>query len=188
MWVAFFCNLLVMYFLVSWLPTLLKQWGYPLATAILATSTLNLGGVVGAIGLGRLIDRLGPYGVLGCSYGLAGLLIATVAHFGQTQAVLFVGIFGVGIGIVGAQIGMNAVAAALYPTALRATGVGWALGIGRVGSIIGPTAGGFLMAAGWSTGAILTASVAPAMVAAVAVLALGQLRSRPMAAAEARAG
>ncbi len=179
LWVAFFCNLLVMYFLVSWLPTLLKQWGYPLTTAIYATSTLNLGGVIGAIGLGWLIDRLGPYTVLGCSYALAGVLIGVIAVTGRDPTILFTGIFVVGIGIVGAQIGMNAVTAGLYPTALRVTGVGWALGFGRVGSILGPTAAGFLMAAGWGTGAILTASVAPAMVAAVAVLALGR-QHRPV--------
>jgi AAHS family 4-hydroxybenzoate transporter-like MFS transporter len=180
LWVAFFANLLVMYFLVNWLPTLLKEWGYTLATAIIATSILNLGGVVGGIGLGRLIDRLGPYVVLGASYAMAGLFIAVVAVAGENQTVLFAGVFLVGVGVVGAQIGMNAVAAGLYPTALRATGVGWALGVGRVGSIVGPTMGGLLFGVGWGPGAILAASVAPVMVAALAVLALGQLRSIPV--------
>ena len=173
LWVAFFCNLLVMYFLVNWLPALLKQSGYRLDAAIYATSTLNFGGVVGGVILGRFIDRFGPFVILGCCYAVAGLFIGIVAQAGGSAEMLYGGLFVVGFGVVGAQIGMNAVASSLYPTGLRATGIGWALAVGRLGSILGPTVGGLLLAQGWAPTAILQISLYPSLVAAVAVFALG---------------
>jgi AAHS family 4-hydroxybenzoate transporter-like MFS transporter len=167
-----------MYFLVNWLPALLKQSGYPLAAAIYGTSTLNLGGVAGGIALGRLIDRVGPFAILSSCYAIAGLFIAIVAAAGDNAGLLYSALFVVGVGIVGAQIGMNAVTASLYPTSLRATGIGWALGVGRVGSIIGPAAGGLLLAEGWNPSAILQASMVPALIASLAVFLLGRLVHR----------
>jgi MFS transporter, AAHS family, 4-hydroxybenzoate transporter len=178
LWVAFFCNLLVMYFLVNWLPSLLKQSGYPLDAAIYATSTLNAGGVLGGIVLGRMIDRMGPYVILGSCYGMAALFIGVVAGAGGNPWVLYPSLFLVGIGVVGAQIGINAVASTLYPTGLRSTGIGWALGVGRLGSILGPTVGGLLLAQGWAPNAILQVSLWPALVASLAVFALGAVVAR----------
>ncbi len=178
LWVAFFCNLLVMYFLVNWLPALLKQTGYPLDAAIYATSTLNFGGVVGGVVLGRLIDRMGPFAILGACYAAAAGFIVVTAHAAGSSAILYGSLFIVGIGVVGAQIGMNAVASSLYPTGLRATGIGWALGIGRLGSILGPTVGGILLAGGWAPNAILQVSAWPALIAAIAVFILGRVVAR----------
>jgi MFS transporter, AAHS family, 4-hydroxybenzoate transporter len=73
---------------------------------------------------------------------------------------------------VGAQIGMNALAAGLYPTAIRSTGVGWALGVGRIGSIIGPLAGGFLLSLGWNAQSVVLVAAVPALLAGMAVVAL----------------
>lgn len=179
LWMAFFCNLLVMYFMINWMPAFLKQLGLPIETAITASAMLNAGGVVGGVALGRLIDRANPYLVLGTSYALAGLFIGMLAKAGSDLRLIIPAVFCAGIGVVGAQIGMNAVAAGVYPTALRSTGVGWALGIGRVGSIVGPTVGGMLLAAGWDPAAILMSAVAPALTAALAVFLLGWWRSAP---------
>ncbi|MFG1342429.1 MFS transporter [Xanthobacter autotrophicus] len=184
LWIAFFCNLLVMYFLVNWLPALLKQSGYPLDAAIYATSTLNLGGVVGGVAVGRLIDRMGPFAILGTAYAMAAVFIGVMANAGGSGWLLYGALFIVGIGVVGAQIGMNAVASSLYPTGLRSTGIGWALGVGRLGSILGPTVGGFLLAQSWAPEAIIQVSLWPAAVAALAVFTLGWVvRARPSTAA-----
>jgi len=173
LWVAFFCNLLVMYFLVNWLPALLKQSGYPLEAAIYATSTLNFGGVVGGVAVGLLIDRMGPFTILGAAYATAAVFIGVMANAGGNNWLLYGSLFIAGIGVVGAQIGMNAVASNLYPTGLRSTGIGWALGVGRLGSILGPTVGGFLLAQNWMPEAILQISLWPAALASLAVFALG---------------
>ncbi|USQ97348.1 MFS transporter [Caulobacter sp. RL271] len=176
LWVAFFMNLLVMYFLVNWLPTLLKGAGLPLSMAILSTATLNLGGVVGAIVLGRLIDAFSPYLVLGGAYAASAVFIAVIALGDTDLKLLLVGAALAGFGVVGAQIGCNALAASVYPTAIRATGVGWSLGVGRIGAIAGPLAGGMMLAAHWTPTAIIMTCVGPAIVAALAIFALGAVR------------
>jgi len=178
LWVAFFMNLLVMYFLVNWLPTLLKGAGLPLSLAILSTATLNLGGVIGAIVLGRLIDKLSPYLVLGAAYAASAAFIAVIAFGGVNLTVLLTGAALSGFGVVGAQIGCNALAASVYPTAIRATGVGWALGVGRIGAIVGPLVGGMLLAREWTPQNIILTAVVPALVASVAVFALGAVRPK----------
>ena len=178
LWVAFFMNLLVMYFLVNWLPTLLKGAGLPLSMAILSTAILNLGGVVGAIALGRMIDRFSPYIVLGTAYAASAAFIALLAFGGTNLTVLLVGAALSGFGVVGTQIGCNALTAAVYPTNIRATGVGWALGVGRIGAIVGPLVGGVLLGAGWTPQSLILLAVVPAVVASLAVFVLGGVRRR----------
>jgi len=173
LWVAFFMNLLVMYFLVNWMPALFSRAGLPVRTAMISTSILNLGGVVGAIVLGRVIDHVAAHRVLGAAYAVAACFIVLIAFAGTDLRVLVPGLFFTGFGVVGAQIGMNALAAGMYPAAIRSTGVGWALGVGRIGSIVGPTIGGWLLALGWTTGGLFALAAAPAFVAAISVGVLG---------------
>lgn len=173
-WLAFFMNLLVMYFLVNWLPSLLKQLGLPLSISIMSTALLNLGGVVGGVVLGQMIDRANPYLVLGVAYAAAAALIGVIAMAGANVALLLSAAAGCGFGVVGAQIGLNAVTANAYPTAVRSTGIGWALGVGRIGSILGPTIGGLLLGLGWAPRDLLLAAILPSLIAAGAVLALGR--------------
>ena len=172
LWVAFFMNLLVMYFLVNWMPSLLRASGLPLNVAILSTAVLNAGGVIGAIVLGRFIDRVNPYLVLGGAYSASALFIAAIAMGSGNIWTLMIATFLAGFGVVGAQIGMNALAAGLYPTSIRSTGVGWALGVGRIGSIIGPVAGGILLSLGWNAQSVVLIAAVPALLAGLAVFAL----------------
>lgn len=176
LWLAFFMNLLVMYFLVNWLPSLLRGFGLSLEIAIASTAILNLGGVVGAIMLGRLIDKFEPAIVLGLAYLASVGFILIIAYSGTNVALLLAGAAAAGFGIVGGQIGLNAVAASTYPGAIRSTGVGWALGVGRIGSILGPVAGGALLGFGWSSQQLLLTAMVPAVIAAVAVFLLRAVR------------
>jgi AAHS family 4-hydroxybenzoate transporter-like MFS transporter len=93
-------------------------------------------------------------------------------------------VVGAGFCVVGAQTGANALAATFYPTFIRSTGVGWALGIGRIGSIIGPTLGGMMLALQWHTPTIFLAGAVPVLIAAIAAFAMGT-RQRPAAGAAA---
>lgn len=173
LWVMFFMNLLDLYFLASWLPTVLSQAGISVAMAIYTSLPLQGGGIAGALVLSLLIDGKRPFLVQAAAYLAASFCIACIGVAGTSVALLIVAIAAAGFCIVGSQIGANALAAMYYPTAIRSTGVGWALGIGRIGSIIGPLAGGVLL--GWHlpTPSLFFCAAIPALIAAAAALAMG---------------
>lgn len=174
LWVMFFMNLLDLYFLANWLPTVINNAGIPVEKAVIATSLLQVGGLVGVLVLGRLIDRLRPYRVLAAAYFMAGVSIACIGAAGSSIGLIMAAVAAAGFCIVGAQIGANALAAIFYPTFIRSTGVGWALGIGRIGSIIGPVAGGILLSQHWQTSSLFLAGAVPALIASAAALAMGR--------------
>ncbi len=183
---VFFSNLLLLYFLVNWLPSVLQRAGLPLEQAIIGTVVLNLGGIIGGLVQSRIIDRIGPFGVLTVTYAAAIVLVALIGQVGTSVAGLMAAILGAGFCVLGAQFGINALAATYYPTSIRSTGVGWALGIGRIGSILGPVIGGTVISLQWSTEKIFLVSAIPALVSAIGVYAIGALarleRSRAAAA------
>jgi MFS transporter, AAHS family, 4-hydroxybenzoate transporter len=178
LWTAFFSNLLVMYFLVNWLPSLLSIAGSSLSVATLSTALLNLGGIVGAILLSRLIN--GPHAVLAlaCAYGVAALALLLIARADGNVAILLTGAGVIGAVVVGGQIAMNAITASFYPDHIRATGVGWALGIGRIGSIVGPLLGGLLLGAGWQGTSAVLFAIIPTLIAACALLGVSRILNR----------
>lgn len=152
LWIVFFINFVFLFFMFNWLPAIIQQAGQPLSTAILATVGFNLGGVVGGIIMGRLMDRYGQYPVLGAAYALAAIFVGSIAFVGGSVPYIMTAVVLAGVCSLGAQVCGNALAASLYPTMARSTGVGWAYGIGRVGSIVGPVAGGILLGLGWGVG------------------------------------
>jgi MFS transporter, AAHS family, 4-hydroxybenzoate transporter len=172
LWVMFFCNLLMLFFLFNWLPTVLTRMGIPLGKAIIGTVALNAGGIIGALCLSRLIDRTGPYIVLFVSNCLAALFIVSLGYANLPLAALIALIFMTGCFVIGTQFCIMSHTANFYPTTVRATGLGWALGVGRIGSILGPLIGGILVAASWSTGALFEATATPAVISAVAIMVL----------------
>jgi MFS transporter, AAHS family, 4-hydroxybenzoate transporter len=169
-WLAFFSNLLVMYFLVSWLPSLLSLIGSSLS--ILSTALLNLGGIAGALALSWLISRFDTLVLLGGAYVTGALALGVISLGGENVPLLLVASAYAGSVIVGGQIAMNAVTASYYPAVIKSTGVGWALGIGRIGSIIGPLVGGLLLERGWQGMSVVKAAIAPTLIAAAAVFGL----------------
>lgn len=157
---------------MNWLPSLLHRSGLPLQRAIVATVVLNAGGIVGAIALGRLIDRFGPTWILAGAYALAAAATAALGPLSSSTPALLVFVFVAGFGIVGGQICMNAFAAAIYPTAIRSTGIGWALGVGRLGSIVGPVMGGMLIAGGFTIDAVFVCASLITLAACAALIGL----------------
>ncbi|VVD82375.1 4-hydroxybenzoate transporter PcaK [Pandoraea iniqua] len=172
LWVIFFMSLMDLYFLSSWLPTVIHDAGIPLDTAALITSMLQIGGTLGTLTLGRVFDRVPPFKALSAVYLCAAVCIVLVGLAGTSVAVLAATIFGAGFCVVGGQIGANALAARTYPTTIRGTGVGWALGIGRIGSIVGPMVGGVLLALQWDPQHLFMMAAVPALIASVAALAI----------------
>ena len=137
---VFVANTFGVYFFMSWLPVLMKQSGLSLKFALLSTVLLNGGGALGTAVLGNLIDRFGVFRVMAASYFIGALAIIAVG-LGGGPLLLIPAIFITGTCMMGAQCAMYAAVAIVYPTAIRATGVGTTMGWGRLGSIIGPIVG-----------------------------------------------
>jgi MFS transporter, AAHS family, 4-hydroxybenzoate transporter len=172
LWTTSFMNLLNLYFLSSWLPTVVRAAGYPLATGVYVGTALQVGGVIGTILLGWLVKRFGFVGVLTTCFALASLSIALIGQPGLPLALLFVVVFLAGAGVIGGQVGINALAGTFYPTRLRSTGIGAELGVGRLGAIVGPLVGGQLMALQWSSRELFLAAAVPALISALVIGAM----------------
>jgi len=172
LWVIFFMSLLDLYFLNSWLPTVLNDSGVPLATAIEITAMFQVGGAVGAFLLGRLFDRATSYRALAWVYGGASVCVFFIGMAGASVALQAFAVFAAGVCVVGGQTGSNAMAAQSYPTGVRSTGVGWALGIGRIGSIVGPVAGGILLSSHLPMKRVFWAAAVPPLMALIAAAVL----------------
>jgi len=178
-WVVFFMSLLDLYFLTSWLPTIIHDAGLSVRSAVLITSTYQWGGVIGALLLGQLFDRFSPFVTLALTYLAASAFVLLIGTAGTSIGVLILTVFGAGFCVVGGQIGANALTASSYPTPIRSTGVGWALGIGRIGSIIGPAIGGLLLARHWPARQLFLVAAAPVLIASLASLCIAFLRRTP---------
>lgn len=172
LWVVNFMNLLSLYTLAGWLPTVLTGIGYSTQTAVLVGTVLQVGGTLGTFGLAWLIARAGFVPILTATFAVAVVSIASIGLPGLSTALLFVVVFVAGWCIIGSQPGVNALAATYYPTYLRSTGVGWGLGVGRVGAIVGPLIGGALMAQQWNTQQLFWAAALPAAVTTLTVFGL----------------
>jgi AAHS family 4-hydroxybenzoate transporter-like MFS transporter len=130
--------------------------------------------VVGTFALGSIIDRF-SFRALALVYFIAVFAVGAIGQLGHSIVLVTMAIFAAGFCMVGGQIAANALAATFYPTSIRATGVGWALGIGRVGSIVGPLVGGALLTMKWSSAAVFAAAAAAALCAALAAFFLSRL-------------
>ena len=172
LWIMFFMNLLNLYFLANWLPTVIHNAGISIEKSAAITSLLQIGGIIGSFSFGWLFDRLSPFRVLAAAYFIAGLFVAGIGLAGASVGLIILTVFAAGFCIVGAQMGANAMAASYYPTAIRSTGVGWALGIGRIGSIIGPWLGGLILSFEWKTSSLFMTASIPALLAALAALTM----------------
>lgn len=169
LWIPYFLNLVALYFIVSWMPAVLIGAHHPASVGIAAITAFSVGGVLGSLMQGALMNRFGARPVLLCellAYAALALVLATWPH---DYAVVIAASLAIGVTVQGAQAGLNALAAEIYPTRMRATGIGCAVGIGRIGSISGPALGGVLLGWNWSAGDIFMAGIVPALAAAIAV-------------------
>ena len=174
LWTVFFMSLMDLYFLSNWLPTVLSDLGASVSTAAVIGAMLQVGGLVGVIALGRVIDRF-SFRALAVTYAGAAVAVAAVGLAHASVLGVTAAVFASGLCIVGGQTAANGLASGAYPTAARATGVGWALGIGRIGSIVGPLIGGWLLSLHWSTEGLFGIAALPALGAAAAAFGLSKL-------------
>jgi AAHS family 4-hydroxybenzoate transporter-like MFS transporter len=167
-WVVYSMNLLNLYFLTSWLPTIISDAGTPVRTAILLTALFQVGGIGGTLVLGRVLDRYFSFWILAACYLWAAVSVLLIGRLSASIPVLAFTIASAGLGIIGGQNLSHALTADVYPTRMRSTGVGWALGIGRIGSIVGPILGGLLLVRGTAIRQVFWAAAVPALIATAA--------------------
>ncbi len=180
LWVIFFCSLLDLFLFVFWLPEVLHLTGMTPPQAVFASSLIPLGGIFAVLYLGLAIDRFGPERALALHYVAGAVFVAVIALALLPYLALLAILFFAGTTIIGSQTGANAACGALYPARMRTSGIGWALGIGRLGGIAAAPLGGALLAWGLAPKHIFLSACFFAVVAAVAT-ALLVLRGTPAA-------
>lgn len=171
LWMSYFFTLTVMYMLLNWLPSLLLEQGFTKPQAGMVQMLFNIGGTLGSLLGGLLLDRCNRVRVVLFVY--AGLL-AALGGVGVSVGIVPMGIagFAAGLFVMAAQLVLYAMAPPLYPTVVRATGVGAAVAIGRLGSVAGPLAAGQILAAGAGTSGVLLATSPGLVIAAMAAISI----------------
>ena len=174
-WLTFFVSLILLYFMISWLPSLLLESGLELKQANLLTSMFLLAGTLGAILMAWFADRLQSKVRLLCAVLLAAAMCTVLLGLNHDNPQwLVVCVFAAGFCIIGGQLTLNAFASNFYPAHIRATGTGWALGVGRFGSILGPMFGSLLLAMHLPVQQIFLFCAIPALLGALLII---QVRS-----------
>jgi AAHS family 4-hydroxybenzoate transporter-like MFS transporter len=172
LWGVFFCSLFSLYMLTSWLPSVLTGEGWSPAQAGQTISVFFIGGLVGGVAAGWAMDRLGGFGVLGVTFLVGSGLIYMIGRVDAAPLPMFLSIGLAGFAVVGGQTGITAVAAKMYPTAIRSTGVGWGLGVGRSGAVISPFLGALALAAHWDRPQLFSYAMVPAVLCGAFTFAL----------------
>jgi MFS family permease len=174
-WLASFMGLLLVYGLNTWLPKLMNDAGYPVPTAVTQLLVLNIGGVVGLVLGGAVADRRGIKGTTLGWFAVSVVMLACLSVKMESDLLLDVVVFFTGVFVFSAQVLVYAYVTHFYPAAVRGTALGSASGIGRIGSIVGPSVTGALVTAGighpW--GFWFFAAVAVCAFAAVLILPRG---------------
>ncbi len=172
LWLAMGSALYVTATLTAWLPTYLHLLGnLPSSTGSRMSAVSAFGAIAGPVLLTLLMKRVGmPFALfLTCLIGFACMMslsqIPAMPQLGWFLGLTF------GLLVIGSQAGLNALVASSYPTAIRSTGIGWAGGIGRITSMVGPGVGGAILAAKWSPSLIAITCTGPLLIAALAMIA-----------------
>jgi MFS transporter, AAHS family, 4-hydroxybenzoate transporter len=180
LWLLFALNLMGYFFLISWTPTLMTAAKLPPATAALAGTMLQVGGTVGALVLCWWLQKH-RFLAVAILFAIAVPVVGSIGFAGlSSQTALLTATFLAGFLVLGIQSGINVVGALIYPTSLRANGSGWELGIGRIGSIVGPLVGAMFV--GLPVDKLYMWSALPFVVGAVICFAIHRLNTARLAA------
>jgi len=175
LWLTLFASLLLTVFMVSWLPLVARAGGIGLKSAVLAVSAFNLGGTVGCFAIGAFNKRFGVIAPIAVSYLLGAVGVCLVGFSGYSGPLFLAASLVAGLFTVGAQMCTVGFLAAFYDTHARATGVGWGLGIGRIGAVVGPTIGGVFIGLGMPMPTLFLIAGAMAAIAAVGIVSVGRV-------------
>src|SRR5580658_5427284 len=179
LWIVYFCSLLNLFLFAYWMPTVLTMIGMTAPQAVFASSLRDCGAVFVVLYLGIAIDKIGPERTLALHYAIGAVFIAMIAMVAMPYLLLYAMTFLAGMTIIGSQTGLNGTCGKLYPARMRTSGLGWSLGIGRLGAIVAPLLGGYLLALGLQPTRIFLVACLFALIAAAAT-ALLAFRGSPV--------
>ena len=185
-WVSFFCCLLMTYALSTWLPKFMEQAGYELKAGLSFLFAMNIGAMIGAIGGGWLADKFNIKAVL-VAFLLLGSAAFVCLGYKAPVPVLYLLVTIAGATTIGTQIVLYSYVAIFYPLKIRSTGIGWASGVGRIGAIVGPILGGWLVAMQLPHSTNFMVFAIPAIIATVAVLFIAKGKTEVVVAEKAKA-
>jgi len=180
LWVPFFASFMILSSVVLWTPSLLNAARVPIATSAVVVAFYNFGSVIGNATFGWLMSRMGGYKGLAAALAVGGISLGSLGYVTFSLSLMALSTILGGFFIGGASAGLLALAAMMYPTAIRSTGVGSAMSMGRAGQILGPLAGGAMLASHWEMSSAFIAAGIPCLIGAVAVGALGLRRGAPI--------
>jgi MFS transporter, AAHS family, 4-hydroxybenzoate transporter len=184
LWALFFLSYYLIWILISWAPTLLRQSGASPKQYSLAFACINVGSAFATITIGRLMDGSNPFRTLKIAHVLAFFSLVVFGFFAGSQFVVVAAVCVVtGFFIFGSNSGIVALATVSYPLDIRGSGVGWAYAIGKLGSLLAPVVGGILLSQNWTVVQICSANAVSALLIVVAIIIL----QRHIAAAKRRA-
>jgi AAHS family 4-hydroxybenzoate transporter-like MFS transporter len=172
LWIIFFCSLLDLFLFVFWLPEVLHLIGMTPAQAVFATSLYSLGGMLAVLYLGWAIDRFGAHRSLAMHFAVGIVFISLIVLVALPYVALLAVVLLAGTTVLGSQTGLNGTCGKLYPARMRASGYGFATGVGRLGGIAAAPLGGYLLAMGLPPPYVFLSACVFAAIAAVATALL----------------
>lgn len=172
LWICMASGLMGYYFLMSWMPTLLASGSGTAEHGALATAIFQVGGTLGGLLLSHQIDRRGV-GVVAAMFGFAVPIVGVIGYLASDPVILFCVVCLAGFCVLGMQFGINAVASIVYPTPVRASAVGWAFAVARIGAILGPVVGGWIIEMNPGPHRIFFFAASPFLIGLVACTLLG---------------
>ncbi|MEH3107022.1 MAG: MFS transporter [Sphingomonas fennica] len=172
LWAIYSLNTLLLYLVLSWLPTLLGAAGWPPAAALRSVMAFHVGGIAGALTLALVVDRGRATGALVAGFVVAAIGAALFALLPPLIPAWSAALALMGAGVAGTTFVVFALAAAAYPSAIRAAGYGWLAAVARIGAVIGPLAGGGLLALSVAPRLIMAGLAIPALLCALLALAV----------------
>jgi AAHS family 4-hydroxybenzoate transporter-like MFS transporter len=172
LWLGVALNLFSLYFLISWLPALLNSAGWSPADASRGGVMLQIGGIISGLIMAWYVDKARTVPAMVTAYLITAVSFGLFLVLPSDSGAWWLLLLTIGAGTSGTQFAFNALSAAFYPSLIRSTGVGWAVGVGRVGAILGPSFGGFIVSAQLPTSQVLGLLVIPVLLCAVCIMFL----------------
>jgi len=178
-WVCFICTYTDLVFLQSWLVIIVNNAGVAVSHSALAAAAFQIGGICGGVSMGLLCDRFGFGRVLGLGFIVTGALMLVIGWAGSSLQLMFAAVFFTGLLFIGGIVCLHVFAGSLYPPSMRSSSLGWAMGVGRFGSIAGPLIGGALIASNLSGVALFAFAAVPSFVTGIVIYAISRFRRLP---------